>query len=127
MPLFKPVPLRRVVVTGMGIVSCIGNSVGEVLDSLKAGKSGITFSEDYAAKGFRSQVFGLPKINLTEMIDRRLLRFRATLRLMFILPCSRLSRMPVLPSRISAMNARARLSGRAALRHATKLKRHGLL
>ncbi|MFA7276080.1 MAG: beta-ketoacyl-ACP synthase I [Pseudobdellovibrionaceae bacterium] len=75
MPLFKPVPLRRVVVTGMGIVSCIGNSVGEVLDSLKAGKSGITFSEDYAAKGFRSQVFGLPKINLTEMIDRRLLRF----------------------------------------------------
>lgn len=69
---FKP---RRVVVTGMGIISCIGNSLSEVLESLKAGKSGITFSEDYAAKGFRSQVFGLPKINLAEVIDRRLLRF----------------------------------------------------
>ncbi len=69
---FKP---RRVVVTGMGIISCIGNSLSEVLESLKTGKSGITFSEDYAAKGFRSQVFGLPKINLAEVIDRRLLRF----------------------------------------------------
>lgn len=67
--------LRRVVVTGMGIVSCIGNSVTEVLDSLKAGKSGVVFSEDYAAKGFRSQIFGLPKINLADMIDRRLMRF----------------------------------------------------
>jgi 3-oxoacyl-[acyl-carrier-protein] synthase-1 len=67
--------LRRVVVTGMGIVSCIGNSVDEVLESLKAGKSGISFSEDYAAKGFRSQVYGLPKINLSEVIDRRLFRF----------------------------------------------------
>jgi 3-oxoacyl-[acyl-carrier-protein] synthase-1 len=59
----------------MGIVSCIGNSVDEVLESLKAGKSGISFSEDYAAKGFRSQVYGLPKINLSEVIDRRLFRF----------------------------------------------------
>jgi 3-oxoacyl-[acyl-carrier-protein] synthase-1 len=67
--------LRRVVVTGMGIISCIGNSVEEVLESLKAGKSGISFSEDYAAKGFRSQVYGLPKINLSEVIDRRLFRF----------------------------------------------------
>jgi 3-oxoacyl-[acyl-carrier-protein] synthase I len=67
--------LRRVVVTGMGIVSCIGNSVTEVLESLKQGRSGISFSEDYAAKGFRSQVFGLPKINLSDVIDRRLLRF----------------------------------------------------
>lgn len=75
MALIKPYQARRVVVTGMGIVSCIGNTVGEVLESLKAGKSGITFSEDYAAKGFRSQVFGLPKINLSEVIDRRLLRF----------------------------------------------------
>ncbi len=67
--------LRRVVVTGMGIISCIGNSVDEVLESLKAGKSGISFSEDYAAKGFRSQVYGLPKINLNEVVDRRLFRF----------------------------------------------------
>jgi 3-oxoacyl-[acyl-carrier-protein] synthase-1 len=75
MALLKPFTPRRVVVTGMGIISCIGNSLSEVLASLKAGKSGLTFSEDYAAKGFRSQVFGLPKINLAEVIDRRLLRF----------------------------------------------------
>lgn len=75
MALLKPYTPRRVVVTGMGIISCIGNSLAEVLESLKAGKSGITFSEDYAAKGFRSQVYGLPKINLSEVIDRRLLRF----------------------------------------------------
>jgi 3-oxoacyl-[acyl-carrier-protein] synthase I len=67
--------LRRVVVTGMGIVSCIGNSAAEVLESLKAGKSGVVFSEDYAEKGFRSQIFGLPKINLVDVIDRRLMRF----------------------------------------------------
>lgn len=66
---------RRVVVTGLGIVSCIGNSAEEVTASLKAGKSGITFSEDYAAKGFRSQVYGKPNINLQEKIDRRLFRF----------------------------------------------------
>ncbi|MFN3827382.1 MAG: beta-ketoacyl-ACP synthase I [Micavibrio sp.] len=66
---------RRVVVTGLGIVSCIGNSAEEVTASLRAGKSGITFSEDYAAKGFRSQVYGKPNINLQEKIDRRLFRF----------------------------------------------------
>lgn len=67
--------VRRVVVTGMGIVSCIGNTLNEVLDSLKAGRSGISFSQEYADKGFRSQVYGLPKINIAEMVDRRLLRF----------------------------------------------------
>ena len=66
---------RRVVVTGIGIVSCIGNNVAEVLESLRAGKSGITFSEDYAAKGFRSQVYGKPNIDLAASIDRRLYRF----------------------------------------------------
>ncbi len=75
MTLLKEFTPRRVVVTGMGIISCIGNSLSEVLESLKTGKSGITFSEDYAAKGFRSQVFGMPKINLAEVIDRRLFRF----------------------------------------------------
>ncbi len=67
--------LRRVVVTGMGIVSCIGNTVQEVLASLKAGKSGIVFSPEYAQMGFRSHVYGLPNINLEDMIDRKLLRF----------------------------------------------------
>lgn len=66
---------RRVVVTGMGIVSCIGNNVAEVLESLKGGKSGIRFSEEYAAKGFKSQVYGKPQIDLPALIDRRLFRF----------------------------------------------------
>lgn len=67
--------LRRVVVTGMGIVSCIGNNTDEVTESLKKGKSGISFSQEYADLGFRSQVHGKPDINLEEMIDKRLLRF----------------------------------------------------
>ncbi|MBL8640385.1 MAG: beta-ketoacyl-ACP synthase I [Alphaproteobacteria bacterium] len=75
MALIETIKTRRVVVTGMGIISCIGNSLHEVLQSLKDGKSGISFAADYAAKGFRSQVFGLPKINLADLIDRRLLRF----------------------------------------------------
>lgn len=66
---------RRVVVTGLGIVSCIGNSQDEVAESLKAGKSGIVFSPKYAEMGFRSHVEGRPNINLEEKIDRKLLRF----------------------------------------------------
>ena len=66
---------KRVVVTGMGIVSCIGNDKDTVLAALKAGKSGITFSQDYADRGFRSQVYGKPDINLEEAIDKRLWRF----------------------------------------------------
>jgi 3-oxoacyl-[acyl-carrier-protein] synthase-1 len=67
--------LRRVVITGMGIVSCIGNSLQEVLASLKAGKSGISFAPEYAEMGFRSHVHGKPNVNLEESIDRKLLRF----------------------------------------------------
>lgn len=67
--------MRRVVVTGMGIISCIGNTVQEVLESLKAGKSGITFSPEYAEMGFRSHVYGKPDINLEERIDKRMFRF----------------------------------------------------
>lgn len=66
---------RRVVVTGMGIVSCIGNTLQDVLASLKAGKSGIKFDPQYAEMGFRSQVNGRPEINLEERIDKRLFRF----------------------------------------------------
>ena len=76
MTLFQmPQKIRRVVVTGMGVVSCIGNSVSEVLESLKEGKSGISFDQTHADHGFRSQVSGRPKINLAEMVDRRLFRF----------------------------------------------------
>ncbi len=67
--------MRRVVVTGMGIVSCIGNNRAEVLESLKNGTSGISFSEEYAEMGFRSHVYGKPKINLDEHVDRRYKRF----------------------------------------------------
>jgi 3-oxoacyl-[acyl-carrier-protein] synthase-1 len=66
---------RRVVITGLGIVSCIGNNQAEVLESLKAGKSGISFAPEYAEMGFRSHVHGRPSINLEENIDKRLFRF----------------------------------------------------
>ena len=67
--------MRRVVITGIGIVSPIGNSAEEVTESLKAGRSGIRFEENYAEHGFRSQVAGIPQINLEEGIDKRQLRF----------------------------------------------------
>lgn len=67
--------MRRVVITGIGIVSSIGNNAQEVTASLREGKSGIVFSEDYAEHGFRSQVHGAPNIDLTAMIDKRQLRF----------------------------------------------------
>ncbi|MGF2736459.1 beta-ketoacyl-ACP synthase I [Marinobacter sp. DUT-1] len=66
--------MRRVVVTGMGIVSCLGNSLEEVLDSLKNGKSGIRFNETYKDKGFRSQVSGSVDVD-TSVIDRKVRRF----------------------------------------------------
>ena len=67
--------MKRVVVTGLGVVSSIGVDATEVTESLKNGKSGITFSEEYAFHGFRSQVHGMPKINLSDQIDKRQLRF----------------------------------------------------
>lgn len=67
--------MRRVVITGIGIISCIGNSKEEVLESLKAGKSGISFAPEYAELGFRSQVHGKPDIDLKASIDKRLFRF----------------------------------------------------
>lgn len=66
---------RRVVVTGMGIISCIGNSAAEVLDSLKAGRSGIVRAPKYAEMGFRSQIHGAPQIDLKDHIDKRKFRF----------------------------------------------------
>ena len=67
--------MRRVVVTGLGIVSSIGNNVDEVLASLKAGTSGIEASEQMIEHGFRSQVAGTININPAEHIDKRALRF----------------------------------------------------
>ncbi|PRZ50137.1 beta-ketoacyl-ACP synthase I [Tritonibacter scottomollicae] len=67
--------MRRVVVTGLGVVSSIGNTAEEVIASLKAGKSGITASEEMAEHGFRSQIAGTLKINPAEHVDKRTLRF----------------------------------------------------
>ena len=67
--------MRRVVVTGLGIVSSIGNSKDEVLDSLKAGRSGIQFSDTYAEMGFRSHVHGDIKLDLDAAVDRKVRRF----------------------------------------------------
>jgi 3-oxoacyl-[acyl-carrier-protein] synthase-1 len=67
--------MKRVVVTGLGVVSSIGNNVAEVTQSLKEGKSGIEFVPQYRELGFRSQVAGTLKLNPEELIDRRLMRF----------------------------------------------------
>ena len=67
--------MKNVVVTGMGIVSCIGNGLNEVLASLKNGKSGITLNPIYKEMGFRSHVSGSININLSDLIDRKVLRF----------------------------------------------------
>jgi len=67
--------MKRAVITGLGIVSSIGNNAEEVSASLKAGKSGITFSEQFAEAGLRSQVWGKPNIDLSEHIDRKTMRF----------------------------------------------------
>ena len=67
--------MRRVVVTGMGIVSSIGNNTAEVLSSLKAGKSGIEASPEMAEHGFRSRVAGTLKIDPADHVDKRTLRF----------------------------------------------------
>ena len=67
--------MRNVVITGVGIKSCIGNTYDEVVNSLKDGKSGITADETYKEMGFRSQVSGSVDLNFSELIDRKLYRF----------------------------------------------------
>ena len=67
--------MRRVVVTGLGIVSSIGINADEVTASLRLGKSGISFASDYAEHGFRSQIHGMPNIDVSSRIDKTQLRF----------------------------------------------------
>ena len=69
--------MRRVVITGLGIVSSLGNNQDEVKQSLHQGKSGITFQPEYAQHGLRSQIAGSININYEDLIDRKLLRFMA--------------------------------------------------
>jgi 3-oxoacyl-[acyl-carrier-protein] synthase-1 len=67
--------MRRVVVTGLGIVSSIGNNVQEVVAALREAKSGIVKSEDYVKLGFRCQVHGAPRLDIDDAVDRRVRRF----------------------------------------------------
>ena len=67
--------LERVVVTGAGIISCLGNSAGEVRDSLYSGRSGIALCPAQIDAGMRSHVAGIPQIDLAEHIDRKQWRF----------------------------------------------------
>jgi len=67
--------MKNVVATGMGIVSCIGNNLQEVLDSLKIGRSGISKNVEYEEMGFRSHISGSVNLNFSELIDRKTLRF----------------------------------------------------
>ncbi len=67
--------MRRVVVTGMGIVSCLGNALDTVSAALRELRSGISFIPEYLTRGLRSQVAGVPKIDLDVAIDRKLKRF----------------------------------------------------
>ena len=67
--------MKRVVVTGLGIVSSIGNNKAQVLESLRLGRSGIEYNSEYAELGFRSHVCGAIRLNPAELIDRKLFRF----------------------------------------------------
>ena len=67
--------MRRVVVTGLGIVSSIGNDATEVTESLRQAKTGISFSPDFAEHGFKCQVWGKPDLDPTDLVDRRAMRF----------------------------------------------------
>jgi 3-oxoacyl-[acyl-carrier-protein] synthase-1 len=67
--------MKRVAVTGIGIVSCLGNNQNEVYDSLLNTRSGIGFSDEYKKYNFKSQICGVPKIKVEEHIDRKIIRF----------------------------------------------------
>ncbi len=69
--------MQRVVVTGLGIVSCLGNNAKAVIESLREGRSGIGFRQEYADLGMRSRIAGAPAIDLGDFIDRKQLRFMA--------------------------------------------------
>ena len=67
--------MKRVVITGIGIVSCLGNNQKEVMESLLNSKSGISFCEEYKEYNLKSHIHGKPKINLQDYIDRKVIRF----------------------------------------------------
>ena len=66
---------ERVVITGLGVISCLGNDAGEVKDALLNGRSGISVRQDHIDAGMRSHIAGTPQIDLAEHIDRKQWRF----------------------------------------------------
>jgi len=86
--------MRRVAVTGMGIVSCLGNSKTQVENALREGRSGIRYMQEYADLGLRSQLAGRPDIDLESTIDRKLKRFMGTRPPTRTSPCAMLFKMP---------------------------------
>jgi len=76
--------MRRVVISGLGVVSCLGNSKAEVLDSIRAGRSGITFNEAYKESGMRSHVSGSITLDINDMIDRKFVDLWVERQLMLI-------------------------------------------
>ena len=68
--------MKRVVITGIGVVSCLGNNQKEVYQSLLNSKSGITFSEEYKEYNLKSNIHGKPNIKLEDYVDRKFLRFK---------------------------------------------------
>ena len=80
--------MKRVVVTGIGVVSCLGNNQAEVLESLINAKSGITFSEEYKEYNLKSHVHGKPSIKLEDHVDRKFIRFMAVSYTHLTLPTS---------------------------------------
>ena len=67
--------MKRVVITGLGIVSCLGNNKEEVFDSLISSKSGISYCEEYKEHNLKSHIHGKPNIKLEDYVDRKVMRF----------------------------------------------------
>ena len=85
--------MKRAVITGLGIVSSIGNNQQEVLASLREGRSGITFSQELKDSGMRSHVWGNVKLDTTGLIDRKVVRFMSDASIYAFLSWSRQSQM----------------------------------
>lgn len=107
--------MRRVVVTGMGIVSCLGNDKASVTSALREGRSGISFIDEYKEMGLRSHVAGhINNLNLSERIDRKVLRFMGEGSGYAYIPWSKPSRIPAWKKVIFPISVLASLPAPAA-------------
>ena len=70
--------MKRVVITGLGIVSCLGNNQEEVYQSLLNSKSGISYCEEYKEHNLKSHIHGKPNIKISDHVDRKIIRFMGT-------------------------------------------------